>query len=261
MNDCKLVELTVCVLDYRKEKETRVCLESIRRHVKFDHKIVYLDNGSNQDYPWKIYQEGLCDILISKKNGGGGGEGQTDLFRWVTSPYTLFVQNDQELVYDITPQIFAQFIHLLNNGYDAIGLNGDQSNRGVWTDRAHLIKTDFFNSLGPFPNGGPGEKHHIPWNEKYLQDKFDQNGYKIAQIQPVFFRDRGSSSTRRNPDGSVWEHRPDTKELRLIKGPIKERYVYPKFNDAEWQSVLSTQAWKDWDIPENEKNQSFHVWN
>jgi hypothetical protein len=56
-------------------------------------------------------------------------------------------------------------------------------------------------------------------------------------------------------------HYPDTKQLWLINGPVKERYVYPKFSDREWEYVLGTQSWPPGEIPENEKKDSFHVWN
>jgi hypothetical protein len=249
------------VLDYCKYKETLECLESIKQHALFPHKTVHLDNGSNVAYPSTFLNEGLCDVLISKRTGDGGGFGQTDLFRWCDTPYAYFVQNDQKLIRDITEDTNNKFIELLNNGYKCVDLNGDQSGRKVWTDRAHFIETKFFNSLAPFPNGGPGPNHHLRWNENYLQEVFSCNNFQIAHIGPLFFQDCGKLSIRKNPDGSIWEIRPDTKGVRLVNGPVRESYVFPEFTEQEWKKILDAQAWADWDIPENLKKHSFHVWN
>lgn len=251
---------TFLVLDYCKEEETLTCLRSIREHAKFPHKIVLLDNGSSEIYPWQFYRNGLCDILISKNKNDGGGFGQTDLFRYCDTPYAYFIQQDQILIKDITEEINNKFIELLENGYHQVDLAGDQSGRDVWSDRAHVIKTDFFNSLAPFGNGGPGPAHHLLWNEKYLQDVFEKNNYRIARV-PLFFRDNGKLSIRTNPDGSEWEIRPDTKQVRLISGPVKEKYVFPEFSGSEWDFILKEQNWPEWNIPENLKKHSFRVWN
>jgi hypothetical protein len=250
------------VLDYCKYWETKDCLESIKKHALFPHKTVLLDNGGNREYPFDFFKEGLCDVFITKKDGGGGGFGQTDLFRWCDTPYAYFVQNDQKLIRDINEETNNKFIELLNNGYNCVDLNGDQSRRGVWTDRAHFIDVKFFNSLVPnLGGGGPGENHHLPWNERGLQDIFKEKMYQIAHVGPLYFEDCGKLSIRKNPDGSVWEIRPDTKGVRLVKGPVKEKYIFPEFTDAEWQQILDSQKWEEWDIPEELKQHSFHVWN
>lgn len=271
-------QVSFLVLDFRKEPETRACLESIRRHAKLPHKTVLLDNGgsaalaiaeimadasdhslklSDPSYPWQLYQEGLCDTLISKRAGRGGGHGQTDLFRWCDTPYAIFVQNDQELVADIDEAAFAQMVSLLNTGlYQCIDLNGDQSGRGVWTDRAHLVRTDFFNGLGPFPNGGPGHDA-APWNEAYLQRVFAERGYRIFHAPQRAFIDCGRTSVREAGDG-LYQHECDTKCLTVLKQPTHKTEVYPPFSDEEWSRVLAGQ-WRDGDIPEQWKPHSFTI--
>lgn len=256
-------QVSFLVLEYRKEKETRACLESLARHVKIPHKVVLLDNGGAQDYIWKFYQEGLCDVVISKRVGRGGGFGQTDLFRWCDTPYAVFVQNDQELLYDIDERAFQTLIGLLEPGgltnepYHCVDLNGDQSNCGAWTDRAHLIKTDFFNGLGPFPNGGPGDDAR-PWNEAYLQRVFAERGYKIAHMKPALFADCGKWSVR-EAGGGIFKHRCDTKQMFVVRPPTYRSEIYPPFNDQEWSRALAG-CWVDGAIPEAWKAHSFTHW-
>lgn len=246
------------VLDFKKEKETRLCLESIRRHAKIPHQIIYLDNGSNDDYPFQIYKDDLCDILISKKYGGGGGVGQTDLFRACDTEYAYFVQSDQILIHDITLDTQTQFISYLQNGFRCIDLNGDQSNRGVWTDRAHFINVQFFNYLAPFPNGGPGPLHELRWNENYLQEVFSRPENKIAHIKPLFFADNGKTTLRETPNGAIVLMETDTKAVSWIKKP-NSKYIFPELTDKEWENSINGD-WVDGTVPETYKPHSFKHW-
>ena len=253
------IKCSFLVLDFKKEVETYNCLLSIKKHAMFPHKIIYLDNGAfDEKYPHEFYKDGLCDVLIRKKNGMGGGYGQTDLIRYCDTPYFFFVQNDQELILDLSPENMDYFIGLLNNGYNCVDLNGDQSRRGAWTDRAHFMKTEFFNSLGPFPNGGPGHDSE-PWNESYLQYKFQENNYKIAHIKPAPFKDCGKWSVREAGDG-LYKHRCDTKILFVEKIPTYKTEVFPPFNDEEWELALSGNWPKEGKVPELWINNVFKFW-
>ena len=60
-------ELSICVLDFCKPYESRFLLESIRRHIKIPHRIIFCDNGSNEEYPVKFLRDGLIDQLIINK--------------------------------------------------------------------------------------------------------------------------------------------------------------------------------------------------
>lgn len=257
MIDSKEIPLSVLALDFKKEVETRECLQSIRDHVKIPYKLVLLDNGGGEEYPWRLYKDGLCDVLISKRVGYGGGFGQTDLFRWCDTKFALFLQNDQKLVYDIDEKVFENLTRLLFQGYKCVDLNNDQSGRGIWTDRAHLMETVFFNSLGPFPNGGPGNDAR-PWNERYLQETFVDRGYQIAHVQPALFQDCGKWSIREAGDG-LYKHRCDEKTLWVLKRPTYRTEVYPPFTNKEWETVLSGN-WIDGTIPEVWKQHSFVHW-
>jgi hypothetical protein len=248
------------VLDYRKPDETRSCLQSIRRHAKIPHQIIYLDNGSRESYPWYFYQEGLCDIFLSKKRGYGGGVGQTDLFRFCNTQYAYFVQSDQLLIHDITLDIQDRFITALTTGARVIDLNGDQSQVGRWTDRAHFIDVGWFNSLAPFPDGGPGEWHHLRWNENYLQEIFDKLDNPIVHVKPTMFADRGVYTVRELPCGGIVRMRTDTKAVEWLIPP-KEPYIFPEHTEAEWATVIRGE-WIAGTIPDIylKRGDSFNHW-
>lgn len=251
-------KISFLVLDFKKPEETKVCLESIRKFCSIPHKIIYLDNGSNESYPFEYYKNSLCDVLISKKIGNGGGEGQTDLIRYCDTEYFCFVQNDQELIQPFDSECFEYFCNLLNTGFKCVNLNGNQGH-GKWTDRAHMMRTDFFNSLAPFPNGGPG-LDGIPWNEAYISNQFKNNNHKIAIISPLFFRDNGKWSVREAGDG-LYKHRCDTKLLIIIKQPTYKTPVFPPFDDSDWELALSGKWPQEGKIPNLWKEHSFRYWN
>jgi hypothetical protein len=259
MNSNKKHKASFLVLDYKKKEECTLCIQSIKKLVQFPYEIVLLDNGGNEDYVFDLYRNGLVDTLISKRNGMGGGFGQSDLFRWCDTEYAFFIQSDQFLNFELTEEHLAYFIALLNNGYNCIDLNGDQSNRGVWTDRAHFMKTDFFNSLGPFPNGGPGPFHHLPWNERYLQDKFQESNYSIAHIKPAVFKDNGVFTVR-EISGGLLKMRTDTKQVWWLKNPV-EKYIFPEMYDDEWEKSING-TWVDGTTPRKyiENNSVFNCW-
>ncbi len=260
----KIPKLTYLVLDFLKPEETRLCLESIKRHTKFDHYVIYLHNGP-ADYPQQFLKEGLCDQLIQTKENNGLGIGTRDLFASCFTEYAFYLQNDQFLFRDFTLMEFQYLVDCLNkeNNVVSITLSGIPCGQNIYSERGHLIKTDFYKWMEqklPLKHYGAGPWHDGEWRESQIQNFYKQNNLIHQEARPLVM-DNGRRAIRQNPDGSLWEHFPDTKALKLLKGPIKERFIYPKFSDREWENVLKTQQWPAGAIPELEVNDSFHVWN
>ncbi len=256
-------KVSILILDFNRPEDGRNLLLSLKKFANFDKEIVYMCNGGESDYAYSFYKEGLIDTLIIKKNGDGGGYGQTDLFRYCKTKFAFFIQVDHILSQPINQCDIDYFIHLLNNGFKCIDLNGDQSNKDIWTDRAHFIDVAFFNNLSPFPNFGPGLDDG-KWNEQHLQEKFKENNYKIAHVHNmigrVLFKDCGKWSVRQAGDG-LYKHRCDTKQIYILKKPTYITEVYPPFHkELEWPKVLNGE-WKDGDIPIGWQKHSFKVWN
>lgn len=252
------------VLDFEKRDFSRLCLESIRNRTKFEHKIIYLHNGP-ADYPAEFLEEGLIDQLIQTKKNNGLGVGTRDLFAASFSRYSIYWQNDQVMGRDFElSELEGVAAQLADSETKSISLAGRICGEGIYSERAHLIKTEYYrfmeNTLG-LSYGGAGPYHHIMWREEQIQKFYAKNGYRHRTDWPVLADDNGRTAERQNPDGSRWRHYPDTKQLWLLNGPVKERFVYPKFSEREWDFVLTSQVWPAGEIPENEKKDSFHVWN
>lgn len=252
-------KVSYLILDFNRPEEGLNLLLSIQKFAKHDKEIVYLCNGGESDYALDFYKRGLIDILIIKKDGDGGGFGQTDLWRFCKTDYAFFIQVDHVLLREITQNTIDNFVNLLENeNYKCIDINGDQSNKDAWTDRAHFMKTAFFNSLSPFPNGGPG-LDSIPWNEEYLGNTFKEKKYNIAHINQPFFGDCGKWSIREAGDG-LYKHRCDTKVLYILKTPSYKTDIYPPFNDDEWIMAIGGKWPVEGMIPESWRKHSFKVW-
>ena len=270
MNEYKEPDLTIVVLDFLKEDETRICLESIKRHVKFPIKVIYYHNGNGAEYPYKFFKEGLCDILIQTKKNEGLGVGTRDTFNAVFSPYVISLQNDQFIGRDFTEDEFLVLKETLNKGsvnnlkIGSISLAGPVCGENIYSERAHFISTtqySFMEATIPLGHYGAGPYHDGEWREAQIQNFYKKNQIIHYTGWPQLVVDNGRSAKRQNPDGSLWEHRPDTKEIRLISGPVTQRNIYPYFTPEEWDYVLTNQSWPEWAIPEKEKPHSFHVWN
>lgn len=267
--------LSVLVLDFLKPDETRACLGSIKSHVKVPYQVIYLHNGpsADNDYPYSLFTEGLVDRFIQTRTNGGLGLGTRDLFAAAFTPYCLYLQNDQQLVRDIDDRTFRALADMLDREVrhdvlpiatvKSVSLAGPVGGRGVYSERAHLIKTAFYKGMEAadiLGYGGAGPYHEAQWRERSIQDYYRKHGFVHETSVPSFVQDNGRTAKRQNPDGSIWEHKTDTKELRHHSGAIKERNVYPYFTDDEWTHVLATQSWPEWQIPEREKASSFKVW-
>lgn len=273
------MKISYLVLDYNRPNETNIALKSIKQFTKFEHQVIMLSNGGDQSYVGNFYAQGLVDKLILNKNNSGLGFGTTDLFKICDTKYAIYFQNDQYLGREFFEHELANMIDTLGQyGSDmhlhpqrapatlnaewkmikSISIAGDQC-QGQYSERAHLIEVDFYNRIPEKPNGGAGPYHHIEWNEGYIQKYYKSKKFSHYIWPKPLAGDNGCFSVRFNPDGSMWKHRTDTKELWMIKQP-KEKYIYPNFTDDEWQSVLATGKWPDGQIPEKEKAHSFRVW-
>lgn len=247
------------VLNFNRLDETRLCLKSIRENTCFDHKIILLNNGGNDSSQMLSFQkEGLIDYLILNKENEGLGCGTSSLFRFSSSDYVIYFQNDQVLGRNFSEDELNSIKSLMveNDKIGSVSIAGD-TNHGLYSERAHVISKKFYNTFPPLGKGGAGPFAHLPWHEEIIQKFYKDNGFIHHVWKNQLVADNGCYSVRQNPDGSIWKHRTDTKELALISGEPKNRFCYPKFNDLEWDYVLQNKTWPNWAIPQNEISHSF----
>lgn len=260
-------QVSFLVLDYQREHSARACLESLKRHVKFPLNVIYCHNGT-ADYPLQFLKEGLIHQLVMPRENTGLGLGTRALFAACFSPYAVYWQCDQIMGRDFTQEELDQLTKTLDPQHrvdgsrivTSISLAGPVCGQGVYSERAHILSTAFYKGFEDgLSAGGAGPWHHLLWREGQLQQIYRDAGWVHFTEWPPLAIDNGRDAIRTNPDGSEWRHLPDTKQLWLLKGPVRQRYVYPKLADWEWDLVLKTQSWPDGRIPEQELKDSFTV--
>ena len=260
--------VNVLVLNYARPAETELCLKSIKKNCLFEHQIILLNNGYHDpDQIHGLFHVGLIDTLINEPENLGGGFGTVKLFENSKSDYSIWIECDCEIAGSITQNDIDKWIEAIETEefrYKCIDLTGGICGQNIYSGRSFFINTEFYNSIDKFEidkdgnkvYGGPGPFNHVKYLEQFIQEFFKKNNYNVAHISMI--KDNGYSSVRENPDSSQYIHQPDRKGLKVLKYPT-EKYIYPKWSDNEWNKILNGEIWQDWDIPENEKKDSFIV--
>jgi hypothetical protein len=259
-------ELTITCLDYAKPIESRILLESIKRHVKFPVKVVFVDNGSNEDYSYQFLKEGLVDQLIVNKESLGLGLGTRDAVNAVFGPYYLMAQNDQLFGRDFTYQEFEHIKNLLESEHImSVSLAGANCGPQVYSERGYIMKTQLYKFMEhriPLGYAGAGKFHDAgDWREAQIQNFYKNNNLIHLTDYPQMVIDNGVFAVRDMGDGGVWCHRTDLKKLWQITSVKKLNSTYPKFSEEERKFVSVYGQWPDGRIPEQEKAHSFDCWS
>lgn len=253
--------LSFLVLDYNRPNELKQTLESIRLFCKVDHQIIVHANGGEQSYHLEYYRDGLIDKLILNKFNNGAGYGCSDLFNYCNTDWACYLEGDQPLVRPLEKDEFNRWKYLYNTNdkirfVSLVGL----ATAGNFSQRAFFTNVHFYRELSKqMPNGGPGFYKDLDTNEHFVQEYIMNKGLELF-LPRMLVMDLGCYSVNSNPDDSVWLHRTDTRQVWLVKGPVKEKWNYPNFNDAEWDKVLAFQEWEDGEVPTKDKPHSFLHW-
>jgi hypothetical protein len=259
--------LSILVLDFVKPEMTRRCLESIKRHVKFPAKVIYLHNGP-AEYAYELFKIGLVDHFIQTRSNNGLGVGTRDLVAACFSRYFMMLQNDQVIARDFEE---PEFITLVEDGLDLVAPNGQTvksislagpvGGNGVYSERCHIMETKTYKDMEfdiPLPPGGAGPYSHQMWREEAIQKFYKTcNWTHYTGWRPLVL-DQGFYTVRDNPDGGRVRMRTDTKSVRWLELP-KEPYVFPEMTAQEWADSIAGK-WVPGTIPQSYRSHSFNCW-
>jgi glycosyltransferase involved in cell wall biosynthesis len=230
-------EISCVILDFYREKESRVLLESLKENLKFKCDIVFYDNGTPDNYSEKFLEEGLITKLIKQEKNRGCGPATAHIYEMATTPFVLYLQCDHELVEPLHGEQIMNAIQWLRDGiFHCIDMAGNQG-QGRFSERANIMGVDFYNKIPKGSLGGPGITNDEKYVEEWVQDYFSENDCRIAHIQPTFFADRGYYSVRQLADDDLCTiHSCYSKEIWRMTNEIpKRRYdIFPPLNDNEW---------------------------
>lgn len=261
--------VTFVVLDFAKPQEVRWCLQSIKERVKFPHKVVYYHNGKTT-YSEELFEMGLVDIFVKSVKNEGLGIGTRNAMALSFSPYTIYFQNDQ-IIWgkNFTQQELDENIALLDtvdsngNKVKSVSLAGQTCGDGIFSERAHLIKTSFYRRMEhelPLGDGGAGPYHHQQWREGQIQKFYRDNNYIHVTSSPPLVLDIGKWTVR-DCAGGLMRMRTDTKAVDWLI-PATEEYIFPEHTSEEWKVVIAG-SWPKGKIPQIylDKGQSFSCWD
>jgi hypothetical protein len=260
---------TFLLLDYLRPLAAKACIESLHKNVKFNKKIIYCHNGRS-DYAYRFLDEGLIDELIMPKINGGLGLGTRSLYGACFSRLAIYWQVDQIMGREFTEEELIALDSFLSNADFgdkkclSISLAGPVCGHNIFSERANIMKSETYHQMErqiPLGAGGAGPWHHLQWREGAIQEYYKKNNYIHFTGWKQLAMDNGRDAVRQNPDGSIWKHEPDRKGLWLVSGPVREKYIYPRLTDQEWDFVIKNQYWPPGRIPSEEIKESFHVWN
>jgi hypothetical protein len=250
----------ILILDYNRPKESELCLWSIKKHAKFNHKIIYLSNGGEQDYAYSFYKNGLIDKLVLRKNNSGCGLGTRELFNDfdLNSEFVIYVQCDQYMVRDLSESEILMYKNNIKDDILYIDLAANQGG-GRYSERAHFINKNTYNRI-PNSIGGPGPFANEKWTEESIQNYMKDNNLKFLSASPIVFADNGKYSIREYPCGGQLLMYTDTKQVFIIK-PIKKKidFINISLTEEEWDQILNNK-WINGTIPINHRNNTFKVW-
>lgn len=264
--------LAILVLDHRKPIESRLCLESVKRHVKVPHHVVFCDNGGGEDYPLQFVREGLVDQLIVNRDSRGLGLGTRDLFALTFAWWSLYLQNDQLFARDLTQDEFNAMTRWMGgrtaNGRTvaSISLAGSPCGDGVYSERAHLIRTSDYKGWEerlPLGYHGAGPHHDGTWREETIQRHYSVSHLTHLAWPHPLVQDNGVFAVRDMKEAGLYCHRTDLKTLWCIRPPEVPilNPAYPKLTEEE-HTAMVTGDWPDEGrIPELEREHSFDCWS
>lgn len=268
-------QLTIAVLDFAKPEAARACLEAIRKHVLFPYGVAYMHNGDSETYPYQLFKDGLIDHFAQTRVNGGLGLGTRALMASVFSPFTLYHQNDQVMTRDFEWGEFKDIARALDTriGSDdvndwpvrtikSISLAGAAHPSGVYSERAHIVKTSFYRELetaGLLGPHGAGPLHDGPWREEQIQRHYRERGYLHYTWPRPLVADKGVWTIRDIAGGRV-KMRTDTKQVWWLAKPTK-RDVFPDMDESEWTSAMLG-VWTPGAIPGAYllRGESFNCW-
>lgn len=268
-------QTSICILDFKKPLESKLLLESIQKFCKFEKEVIFVCNGATEDYAYEYYKDGLIDKLVLNKENFGGGFSTVQAIYNSFNDWILWIENDSEFITEITQEYIDYYIDSLKNGrFSAIDLTGGICN-GEYSGRAFLINREFYNSIDKYAlidgkkvYSGPGcpNGENVKYLEGYIQDYFRINNLKVGIVQGLI-KDNGKYSIRQSGkyNESLLIHRPDTKEVWVIK-PYKEKCdSYIPFTNEEFDDIINGN-WPVWGKdkigrkPKNWENLSFIHW-
>lgn len=251
-------ECSILVLDFLRPNETRMCLESLRRHVKFDnYEIILFVNGCQHDYAFDFYKQGLCDKLIVSRANEGIPFAEMRLVDFCNTEYFIFTCNDNVLLRDVSQGEFDEMKKALNKPNAGL-INYAHVN--PWSEKFFMMKRDLYLKIEGFTGGGCGPHRDQPITSEMTIHKFmDDNNLEFIhweKLKPNLLGDIARYSMQETATGGIYRWRTDTQQFWWLRAPARPEPESFDFTDEEWATIMSGK-WRGGTIPVNKNKWTF----
>ncbi len=256
--ECLNLQISFLVLAFERAAETKLLLQSIKQHVKFDrYEVILLVNGGNQTSFLPLYQEGLCDKLILSRTNEGSGGGTVRLIQACATELFIYLQNDNFFQEDLTQEHLTLLKILLDTpDIAAVDFTGLVPRCHHFSERAFAAKKSYYLSNDLLRVGGTGPFQHVRGTEPTFYDFFSRDKKYVASFSS-WIGDSGVYSIVETPCGGKLRIRTDTHELSIIEIPKKPM---PMFNlsGEEWDQIIAGK-WVNGTIPKQSEGHVFFM--
>lgn len=248
----KISATTSClVLDFNRPNESKLLLESIKRHLKVKNEVIFLSNGGEQDYVYEFYKNGLIDKCILNKKNEGSGFGTIRLTEFCQTDYFINLQCDNYFIRDFTEEDYSIIIDSFDkHNLGSVDLTCIVPESQKFSERAFIANTEFYCS-NPEKTGagtGPIKIENGKGTEESFYNWIIKNNKKIFSIRPQLVGDSGKYAILQVGENGILKRRCDTQELKVVSLPNTTMDAYNLSNE-EWSDILCGK-WEDWRIPE-----------
>lgn len=187
----KMKPIDIVITTWKREWMTKACIEAIDKNTQTPHRLIVIDNGSNNEFA-SIFLQERADIYVKLDKNYGLEYAKNIAMNFVESPVFISMDNDV-LPYKYEPDWLVQLVDLMGRypDYGAIalrpqvlvGTNTEMFN----TDQeivafphvagyGRLMRTDLVRAVGAWNDKRPSRGHEEMW----IGDKFKQNNWKMG---------------------------------------------------------------------------------
>lgn len=234
-------EISFLVVDFNRPNESRLLVESLHKHVKFEnYEVIFYSNGGIQDYVVDFYKKGLITRLILNQKNDGIGMAQPRLIEFCQTDYFINVQCDRYMSRDFTLEELNAMKQAFQTN-EKLGVIDFTFNNG-FSENAYMMRTNFACQVPDHKGGGPGPFYFLgAGSETSTHNWIIKNQLEVRSWSNKLFNDSGMYAIQELPCGGMFKKRTDTQQLTILKKPAKKYNDVPglRISDEEWDKILN----------------------
>lgn len=199
-------KVNIVITSYYRPEFTLQCLEAIDKYTSYPHRVILIDNGSNQetlDTLWDAWEHNLINLLILNEENQGLEPAKNHAFTFVDSD--LYVDSDNDIIVPdlgkkcwltrlvelmekykdyaaiaTTPQVFigADKVEMFKNAPEVV-------ERNFVGGSMRIMRSDVVDKVGGWRDNPKDMYEANRGEEKYICGKLKQEGWKVGYARDI----------------------------------------------------------------------------